>query len=178
MNPIFGWTLALAGIVAGTTMYGWQGLVLASTIVAFWLILQFGQVMRVMRRASSSPVGHVDSAVMLHSKLHRGMRLLDVVKLTRSLGRKAGGPPPGRSQGGPAPSGGSERSARGGTSTSNGAEVFTWSDQAGNHVTATFAGGHLRSWKLERPALSEVEGPAPATAPDAVEEKNTAREGP
>lgn len=143
MNPIFGWTLALVGIVAGTTLYGWQGLVLALTIVAFWLLLQFSQVMRVMRGASSSPVGHVDSAVMLHAKLHRGMRMLDVVKLTRSLGRKADG---------------------------SNADVFSWSDQAGSRVTATFAGGRLRSWELERPV--------PAAESRAVEEKSTAREGP
>jgi uncharacterized protein (DUF58 family) len=144
MNPIVGWTLALAGIVAGTTIYGWQGLVLALTIVAFWLLLQFSQVMRVMRGASSSPVGHVDSAVMLHAKLHRGMRMLDVVKLTRSLGRQDG----------------HER----------GDERFTWSDEAGSHVIATFVGGRLRSWQLERPASG--------AQPDAVDEKNTAREGP
>jgi hypothetical protein len=125
MNPIVGWTLALVGIVAGTTIYGLQGLVLAVTIVVFWLLLQFGQVMRVMRGASLSPVGHVDSAVMLHAKLQRGMRMLDVVKLTRSLGRQSSG---------------------------DGGDVVTWTDPGGARVAATFAGGRLRSWAFERPA--------------------------
>ena len=139
MNPIFGWPLALIAIVAGTTIYGWQGLVLAVTAVAFWLLLQISQVMRVMRGASSKPVGHVDSAVMLHAKLHQGMRMLDVVKLTRSLGRQVTDP-----------------------------DVFAWSDTAGSRVIATFAGGRLRSWELERPDDSSPAAP----------EKNTAREGP
>lgn len=129
MNPIFGWTLAFVGIFGGLAIYGWQGLVLAVTIVAFWLLLQFGQVLRVMRGAASSPMGRVESAVMLHAKLHRGMRMINVVKLTRSLGRN-------NDDG----------------QNNEGREVFAWSDGDGNHVIATFAGGRLQSWDLERPA--------------------------
>ena len=41
-----------------------------------------------MRLAAGAPVGHVHSAVMLHAGLGAGMPMMDVVKLTRSLGRK------------------------------------------------------------------------------------------
>lgn len=130
MNPIFGWTLALIAVVAGMAIYGWPGLLLALTIVTFWLLLQFSQVMRVMRGANAAPVGHVDSAVMLNAKLHRGMRMLDVVKLTRSLGRQADSADAG----------------------ADAADVFAWSDTGGSRVTATFVNGRLQSWQLERPS--------------------------
>ncbi len=122
MNPIFGWTLALVGVIAGSTLYGWQGLVLALTIITFSLVLQFGQVMRAMRQAATQPVGYVDSAVMLHAKLQPGMRMLDVVRLTRSLGQR----------------------------TDEHGEVYAWGDPGGSHVRATFGGGRLRTWDLQR----------------------------
>lgn len=122
MNPLVGWTLALVALVAGFSMGGWSGLVLAVTVVAFWLILQFNQTMRVMRNAAQSPVGHVANAVMLHAKLNPGMRMLDVVKLTRSLGLSVG-----RSD-----------------------AVVAWASPDGARVVATFANGRLASWTLER----------------------------
>jgi hypothetical protein len=128
MNPILGWPLALTAVIAGTQLYGWQGLVLALTVVAFWVILQFNQVMRVMRAAADRPVGHVDSAVMLHAKLHRGMRMLDVVKLTRSLGQRE------RDDG----------------------EAYSWTDPAGNRVSVTFGAGRLHAWELQRPATVDA----------------------
>jgi hypothetical protein len=123
MNPIFGWTLALAALVAGFALNGWKGLMLAVTIIAFWLLLQFSQVMRVMRGAAQSPVGHVASAVMLNAKLHAGMRVIDVVRLTQSLGRKLDQTSP---------------------------EVLAWQDKDGDRVEASFNGGRLVSWQLHR----------------------------
>ena len=122
MNPYFGWILALAGLVGGYAVGGLQGLVMALTIVAFWLVLQFSQAMRVMRGAAQAPVGHVPSAVMLNAKLHAGMRILDVVALTRSLGRKLSDTP----------------------------EVFVWHDDDGGRVEARFERGRLCSWQLVR----------------------------
>ena len=123
MNAWAGWTLAAVAVGVGYVQYGWQGVVLAITIVVFWLLLQFSRAMRVMRMAAQSPVGQVDSAVMLHSKLKAGLRLLDIVPLTRSLGRKVSDEP----------------------------EVFEWSDNAGSSVKIEFKGGRCVGWTLSRP---------------------------
>jgi hypothetical protein len=68
MNPLVGWALAVAALAAGWFGYGLRGLVLAVTVIAFWLLLQFNRLVRVMRDAGQSPVGHVPSAVMLMTK--------------------------------------------------------------------------------------------------------------
>src|SRR5512140_448617 len=88
MSPLIGWGLAALLTAAGWQAYGWHGVALAATAVFFWLVLQFNRSMRVMRDAGQMPVGHVDSAVMLNARLHRGMTMLQIVMLTRSLGRK------------------------------------------------------------------------------------------
>lgn len=123
MSAIVGWLLAAAALVVGFLTQGWQGLVLAITVVAFWLLLQFSKAMRVMRAAAQSPVGSVTSAVMLNAKLSPGMRLLEVTALTRSLGKRIGETP----------------------------EAYTWQDDSGAWVEATFAGGRLSAWQLQRP---------------------------
>ena len=83
-----GWALAVAAVAVGYAGYGWRGVLLAVTVVVFWLLLQFSRALRVMQLAAQAPVGQVPSAVMLHAKLHPGMPLMAVIKLTRSLGRK------------------------------------------------------------------------------------------
>ncbi len=123
MNPIFGWTLALTALVGGFALNGWKGLLLAVTIIAFWMLLQFSQIMRVMRGAAQSPVGYVASAVMLNAKLHAGMRVIDVVRLTQSLGRKL---------------------------DHASSEVLAWQDKEGDRVEASFNAGRLISWQLHR----------------------------
>ena len=90
MDARIGWALAGAAMAVGWFSYGWQGFVLALTVVVFWLLLPFSRALRVMRRAAQAPVGKVQSAVMLHAKLNKGMRMLDIVAISRSLGRKAG----------------------------------------------------------------------------------------
>jgi hypothetical protein len=77
-----------------------------------------------MRLAAQAPVGQVPSAVMLHAKLHPGMPLMAVIKLTRSLGRKVRDEP----------------------------ETFAWRDESGAEVEIEFDGGRCRSWRLARPA--------------------------
>ena len=85
MNPVVGWSLAAAALFAGWQGYGWQGLVFSATLIVFWLVLQFNRALRVMKNAASAPVGHVKSAVMLHSKLQPRLTLMQVVTLTHSL---------------------------------------------------------------------------------------------
>ncbi len=122
MNPIVGWALAGAALFAGWLSYGWQGVVLAVTLIVFWLVLQFNRALRVMKNAASAPVGHVNSAVTLHSKLQAHMTMMQVVALTRSLGRKVSAQP----------------------------ETWAWGDAGGAAVTLIFAGGKLDRWALSR----------------------------
>jgi hypothetical protein len=134
--------LALVAIVLGWFQWGWQGVILAISVVVFWLLLQFSRAMRVMRQAAGAPIGHVDSAVMLNAKLRAGMRLMEIIPLTRSLGQAVEGEP-----GVP--------------------ETFTWTDTSGACVRVQLVGGRLRQWSLERPAESPADSPAdsPAAAP-------------
>ena len=117
-----GWALAVAAIAVGYVGYGWRGVVLAVTVVVFWLLLQFSRALRVMRLAAQAPVGQVPSAVMLHAKLQPGMPLMAVIKLTRSLGRKVRDEP----------------------------ETFAWRDESGAEVEIEFAGGRCQVWRLTR----------------------------
>jgi len=117
-----GWVLAVAAVAVGYAGYGWRGVLLAVTVIVFWLLLQFSRALRVMRLAAQAPVGQVPSAVMLHAKLHPGMPLMAVIKLTRSLGRKVRDEP----------------------------ETFAWRDESGAEVEIEFAGGRCQVWRLTR----------------------------
>ncbi|MFM8768139.1 MAG: hypothetical protein ACKOD9_10355 [Rubrivivax sp.] len=146
MNKTWGWALAVVAVVVGWMQWGWQGVVLAITVIVFWLLLQFSRALRVMRQAAGAPVGHVDSAVMLHAKLRQGMRLLDIIPLTRSLGQRVEG---------------------GGVQEPATQEVFTWTDTAGNAVRLELLAGRLQRWELQRP----VEAPrAPGAAASGSDE--------
>ena len=122
MNPWMGWALAAVALAAGWYGYGVRGVVLAVSVIAFWLLLQFTRLIRVMRDAGQSPLGRVPSAVMLHAKLHAGMTMARVVALTHSLGRR----------------------------TDESSEVYTWADDGGASVDVTFANGRCASWVLTR----------------------------
>jgi len=122
MNPWVGWLLVAVGLLAGWRAYGWQGLVVVATFAVFWLLLQFNRSVRAMRNAAQSPMGQVDSAVMLHAKLREGMPLLEIVTLTRSLGRK----------------------------TSDDPETLEWRDASGAVVEVVLERGHCRRWSLLR----------------------------
>ena len=124
MNPLVGWALAAIALFAGWRQYGAQGLVLGATLIVFWLVLQFNRSVRVMRRAGASPIGQIDSAVMLNAKLRTGMQMLQVLALTRSLGRRAGAD----------------------------GNVQTWADAGGSAVVVTFRHGRCANWLLRRPA--------------------------
>ena len=134
MNAWTGWALAALAVAMGWNQWGWQGVVLAVTLIVFWLLLQFSRSVRAMSQAAQAPVGHVDSAVMLHAKLRTGMRLLDILPLTRSLGQKV------------------DLEAASSTSTGAAAdEVFEWSDASGARVRVVMARGRCAQWSLLRP---------------------------
>jgi hypothetical protein len=122
MASAIGWTLTAAAIAAGFFGWGWRGVVLALTVIAFWLLLQFSRALRVLRGAASAPVGHVDSAVMLHAKLRPGLRLHDVIAITRSLGHKL----------------------------DDRRETYVWRDGGGDEVELEFNGGRCTRWRLRR----------------------------
>ena len=120
-----GWALAVVAVAVGYTSYGWPGVALAVSVIAFWLLLQFSRALRVMRTAADRPVGHVDSAVMLQSRLQAGMSLAQVIKLTRSLGEKRGDAP----------------------------ESYAWRDAGGDEVIVEMKDGRLSRFQLQRVAV-------------------------
>ena len=124
MNPLIGWGLAFAALVAGWFSYGWPGLALGFSVIVFWLLIQFNRSVRVMRDAGEAPIGYVPSAVMLHSKLRIGLPMLQIVKLTKSLG----------------------------TRLSESPEVWAWADESGAEVRIVFDKGLCTRWTLNRPA--------------------------
>jgi hypothetical protein len=122
MKAWLGWALACAAVAAGYAGYGWPGVALALTVVAFWLLLQFSRALRAMQRAGRQPLGRVESAVMLNAKLHAGMTMLELLPLTGSLAEPVDGLE----------------------------ETFRWRDAGGSSVRVEFAGGRLQRWVLER----------------------------
>lgn len=123
MNQWIGGALALVALIAGGVFFGWQGVVLALSGVMFWLLMQFTRLMRIMRMANGAPIGHVDSAVMLAAKLREGMRLVELLPLTRSLGQKLCADP----------------------------ETYGWADAGGVRLELVMENGKLKSWQLIRP---------------------------
>ncbi len=117
-----GWALAVLAVAAGYQGWGWRGVALAASVITFWLLLQFSRSLRVLRDAAGAPVGSVASAVMLHAKLQRGMNLAQVLKLTRSLGRRVRDEP----------------------------ETWAWADAGGDEVQVVLQGGRVSGWDLKR----------------------------
>jgi hypothetical protein len=106
--------------------FGWAGIALATGGVLMWLLLHFTRLVTILNKAASRPIGHVASAVMLHAKLQKGVTLMHVIAMTRSLGALQ-----------------TEKDAQ--------PEVYTWTDTSQSVVTCTFMGGKLTEWTLSRP---------------------------
>lgn len=132
--PLLGTVLVLASYRA----YGWMGVAAAVGFLVMWLLLHFTRLMAILRRAADHPVGYVGSAVMLNAKLRKGMALMHVVAMTRSLGCLQS---PENMQ----------------------PEVYCWTDGSGSHVTCEFHHGRLAAWKLVRPV--HLESPQGKQAP-------------
>lgn len=132
MNPIVGWGLAALFAALAWHSYGWQGLLFAASATVFWLLLQFSRSLRVMKNAAAAPVGSVDSAVMLNARLKPGMTLLQVIALTKSLGRRL----------------------------DEAGDAWAWTDAGGSTVELHFAAGRLTRFTLVRPEADEPSPPA------------------
>ena len=49
MSAALGWALAVMAVAVGYAAYGWRGVVLAFSVVGFWLVLQFSRSLRALR---------------------------------------------------------------------------------------------------------------------------------
>ena len=145
MSPILGWSLAALALAAGWQAYRRQGLLLAFSVIMFWLLLQFSRSVRVMRMTTGAPVGHVASAVMLNARLNKGWPMLKVLPLTRCLGRRVS-PVEQRDP-----------------------EVWAWADAGGAQVAVSFVKGCVTQWVLTRPEVAtDLPNYAPNDAPNNV----------
>ncbi|GAA0760969.1 hypothetical protein LRH25_27590 [Ideonella azotifigens] len=129
MDARWGWPLAALALVAGYFQWGWQGLLFAGTVVVFWLLLQFSRSVRALGEAGKAPLGSVANAVMLHAKLRKGLTLLDVLRITGSLGDRVSEPPD---------------------------ERFVWTDGNGDSVEVLLKGGKVAEWQLRRAAGADA----------------------
>ncbi|MEY3922635.1 MAG: hypothetical protein RI915_282 [Pseudomonadota bacterium] len=131
--------LTLTGIailtVGAWQAFGWPGIALAVGGVVMWVLLHFTRMVAILKKAADRPIGHVASAVMLNAKLQKGVTLMHVIAMTRSLGLLQ-------------------------TEKDTQPEVFTWTDTSDSVVTCTFVGGKLTEWTLVRPEV-HPEGPNP-----------------
>jgi hypothetical protein len=141
------WIVGTAMVAVAYQKYGWQGVAVVSGGIVMWMLLHFTRMLTVLKRAANQPMGYVASAVMLNAKLRKGVNLLHVMALTRSIGLLQ-----------------TEKDAQ--------PEVFRWQDNGGSSVTCTFTNGKLQSWELFRPpvpeaATEQAQEPAPEPAPAA-----------
>ena len=120
--------LGVVVFVAGAWhQYKWPGVAVSTGAVVMWILLHFTRMVTVMSRAANRPVGHVGSAVMFNAKLKKGVNLMHVIAMTKSLGERL-----------------SEENAQ--------PEIFKWTDTGDSFVVCTFKDGKLTSWEMSRPA--------------------------
>ena len=114
--------------------YQWAGVAVASGAVVMWILLHFTRMVTVLSRAANRPVGHVGSAVMLNAKLKKGVNLMHVIAMTKSLGERL-------------------------SAENVQPEVYKWTDEGASFVTCTFKDGKLIDWTLTRPDPAESDAP-------------------
>jgi hypothetical protein len=120
--------LGVVVFVAGAWhQYKWPGVAVSTGAVVMWILLHFTRMVTVMSRAANRPVGHVGSAVMFNAKLKKGVNLMHVIAMTKSLGERL-----------------SEENVQ--------PEIFKWTDTGDSFVVCTFKDGKLTSWEMSRPA--------------------------
>ena len=137
--------IGVIAFVAGAWhQYKWPGVAVSTRAVVMWILLHFTRMVIVLSRASNRPVGHVSSAVMLNAKLKKGVNLMHVIAMTKSLGERL-----------------SEPNAQ--------PEIFKWTDAGDSYVVCTFKDGKLMAWEMTRPpeaANASTTEPAAVTAND------------
>ena len=133
LQRIFLPILGVVVVAAAWQTAGWPGVALAAGAIVMWMLRHFTRMMKVLQRASTRPVGYVDSAVMLNAKLRPKVNLLHVVAMTRALGEQL-------------------------SPKDEQPEVYRWTDGSASHVTCTFSHGKLVKWELVRPQPVADEG--------------------
>ena len=134
--------IGVIAFVAGAwVQYQWAGVAIATGAVVMWILLHFTRMVTVMSRAANRPVGHVASAVMLNVKLQKGVNLMHVIALTKSLGERL-----------------SEENAQ--------PELYKWTDSGDSFVICTFKDGKLKSWEMTRPAPEDDNSGVPTSSQD------------
>jgi hypothetical protein len=138
------WIVGAAMVAVSYQKYGWPGVAVVVGGLVMWGLLHFTRMMSVLKRAAHTPMGHVGSAVMLNAKLKKGVNLLHVMALTKSIGLLQ-----------------TEKDAQ--------PEVYRWTDGSLSHVTCTFMNGKLQTWELVRPPAQDDLAPSalPAGTPTA-----------
>ena len=126
-TKIIGPLAVIVFTIGAWRQFGWAGIALAAGGVVMWILLHFTRLMTILKKASQRPIGHVASAVMLNAKLKKGMSLMHVIALTKSLGALQ-------------------------TAKDEQPEVFHWTDAGQSTVACTFVSGKLLDWTLTRPA--------------------------
>ena len=125
-TKIIGPLAVIVFTIGAWRQFGWAGIALAAGGVVMWILLHFTRLMTILKKASQRPIGHVASAVMLNAKLKKGMSLMHVIALTKSLGALQ-------------------------TPKDEQPEVFVWTDAGQSAVSCTFVSGKLMDWTLARP---------------------------
>ena len=141
------WIMGATLVAVSYYKYGWPGVAVVVGGLVMWGLLHFTRMMSVLKRASNTPMGYVGSAVMLNAKLKKGVNLLHVMALTKSIGLLQ-----------------TEKDAQ--------PEVYRWTDGGLSYVTCTFQNGKLESWELVRPP---VPADAPAASAELAETSATAQ---
>mgnify|MGYP002655007066 FL=1 len=125
--------LVIVGFTVGAWQaFQWAGIALAAGGVVMWILLHFTRMVTILNKAANRPIGHVASAVMLNAKLKKGVNLMHVIAMTRSLGQLV-----------------TDKDAQ--------PEIYTWTDTSDSVVTCTFVGGKLTEWTLMRPEVRPEE---------------------
>ena len=125
-NKVLAPLAILVFTVGAWQAFEWAGIALAAGGVVMWILLHFTRMVTILKKAADRPIGHVASAVMLNAKLKKGVNLMHVIAMTRSLGQLL-----------------TEKDAQ--------PEIYTWTDSSDSVVTCTFVGGKLIEWALVRP---------------------------
>ncbi|MDQ5896956.1 MAG: hypothetical protein RLZZ592_441 [Pseudomonadota bacterium] len=114
--------LAAAALAVGGLTMGWRGVLLALTVIGFWMVLQFNRATRQVVNVANRPMGMVDSVITLQSQLAHGMSMSDVLAISGSLGQRVQG--------------------------TNG--DWMWRDSYGNEIVVTFRRDGVHRWHASR----------------------------
>ncbi len=119
--------LALALVLAAWRSYGWQGVLLATLMLSFWVLLHFTKILRLLRTAATRPLGHCRDCRALARALKRGMPMHRVVQFTHALGLRQDSADPA-------------------------ADHFVWRDPQDWQLEVVLRHGRVSAWTLQPPA--------------------------